>query len=123
MKDFPYEKCHRVVYHLRGINQLKGLYKRGFEIIRAVYVVDETFTDNNILAITASAIWNRVDELSFRQMVNDKYQTTNYCQELLRRGHKEGLWHYIEQGDYNTYFVEGKLYYKFSDIKGETEND
>lgn len=123
MKDFPYEKCHRVVYHCRGINQLTGLYRRGNEIIRAVYVVDETFTDNNILAITASAIWNHIDELSFRQMVNDKYQATNYCQDLLRRGHKEGLWHYIEQGDYNTYFVEGKLYYKFSDIKGEKEND
>jgi hypothetical protein len=59
-----------------------------------------------------------IDELSFRQMVDENYNATTYCQDYLREGHKKRWW-YIEQGDYNTYYVNGKLYNKFSDIGKE----
>lgn len=121
--EFPYEKCIRVVYHIRNIEMLNDICRHGNEIIRVVFVVDETFTERMIGAIAYDVrVVRGFDELSFRQMVDKNYQITNYCQEYLRAGHKKA-WHYIEQGDYNTYYVNGKIYYKFSEIKGEKGNE
>lgn len=124
VKDFPYEKCHRVVYHLRGMSQIGRVTRKGNEKVRIVFVVDKSVKPSAITYYyTLYRLNMDIDELSFRQMVDENYQTTDYYQDFLKEGHDKGRWHYIEQGDYNTYFVEGKLYYKFSDIKGEKKND
>ena len=57
-----------------------------------------------------------ISELSFRQMIDKNYQTTDYCQDYLQQGHKKD-WYYIEQCDYNMYFVEGELYDHYEDLK------
>jgi hypothetical protein len=117
--DFPYEICHRVVYHLRYVDDLPKVRRHGNEIVRVVFVATEDLT-RDLIDDIASFVEYRddIDELSFRQMVDKDYQVTTYCQEYLRLGHKKRWW-YIEQNDYNTYYVEGKLYYKYSDISKE----
>lgn len=117
---FPYMRCHRVVYHCRNISDLSKIRRYGNEIVRVVFVVTEEFTRDLIYSISNYVNYSpKIDELSFRQMVDKDYRVTDYCQDFLRSGHKQ-LWWYIDQGDYNTYFVNGKIYYKFSDIsKGE----
>lgn len=118
-KGVPYWMFHRVAYHLHDIEQIQRIEKYGKEIIRVVFVVTEDFTPEKIMEIVAAVMKNSdIDELSFRQMVDDNYQATDYCQEFLRNGHKK-WWYYIEQNDYNTYFVNGKLFDKFSEINSE----
>ena len=113
---FPYEWCHRVVYHCRGMASLLCVRRRGTEKVRVVFVVTEDFTKEKIDKIANYVErTTQIDELSFRQMIDKDYKVTDYCQEYLRAGHKKRWW-YIEQNDYNTYFVNGKLYYKYSDI-------
>ena len=120
--DFPYWKFSRVVYHLHNPSDISRVFKRNGEKVRVVFVVTEDFTPDKIMEITALVRKNlSIDELSFRQMIDGNYQPTNYCQEFLRKGHKK-YWYYIEQNDYNTYFVEGKLYTKFSDIHSEVSD-
>ena len=115
--DFPYDQCIRIVYHLNSIKDLSTLGKQGRAKIRIVYVVTKDFIEDIIDDIYYRFLSNPyVHELSFRQMVSNKYTTTHYCEDYLKAGHNLGCWHYIQQNDYNTYFVEGNLYYKFSDI-------
>lgn len=113
---FPYGKCYRVVYHLRDMNDISKIKRRGNEKVRVVFVVTEDFTDDKIATIVNRVHYNRdIDELTFRQMIDKNYRVTNYCQDTLRRGHKV-LWYYVEQDDYNPYYVNGTIYYQFSDI-------
>lgn len=116
---FPYERCHRVVYHIRSLTDLFNIHRRDGEIVRVVYVVTKEFMPGliDLIADFVEASTD-IDELSFRQMVDENYQATTYCQEHLRAGHKKRWW-YIEQDDYNTYFAEGKIYHKYSDIGKE----
>lgn len=118
-----YDKFERVVYHLHSIEQLDRTRPDAYtvirHIVRVVYVVTEDFTPEKIMNIVAEVKkrpW--ISELSFRQMVDNHYQATNYCQEFLRKGHKK-WWYYIEQCDYNDYFVNGKIFKKFSEINSE----
>lgn len=117
---FPYEKCYRVVYHCRSFENLLTIRRHGNEIVRAVFVVTEDFDEKKIKEI-AEFVKNseHIDELSFRQMVDSGYRPTNYCADILKAGHKKDWW-YIEQNDYNPYYVNGDIYYKFSEI-GVTE--
>lgn len=113
---FPYEKCYRVVYHCHNLCQLVAIKRHGNEIVRAVFVVTEDFTEeliHNIYNYVSNS--DVIDELSFRQMVDKDHRVTHYCQDYLRKFHKDRWW-YIEQSDYNPYFVNGDIYYKFSDI-------
>ena len=57
-----------------------------------VFVVTENFTEDfiNKIAVYCSNS-NTIDELSFRQMVDEHYQATNYCKEYLENGHQK-LW-------------------------------
>lgn len=113
---FPYEKCDRVVYHLHDITQLPLVRRYGNEKVRVVFVVTEDFTIDKINYISSYVSGSDIiDELSFRQMVDKEYRVTNYCRDYLRTGHQKDWW-YIEQGDYNSYFVNGMIYYKYSDI-------
>ena len=58
---------------------------------------------------------NQIDELSFRQLVDDKYETKFYLHNYLKLGHKK-LWWYIMQNDYNLYYAENKLYTEYRNI-------
>lgn len=118
-----YDKFKRVVYHLHDIKALDNTRASCWDvpkhIVRVVCVVTEDFTPEKIMNIVAEVKkrpW--ISELSFRQMVDSNYQATDYCQEFLRKGHKK-WWYYIEQCDYNDYFVNGKIFKKFSEIHSE----
>lgn len=116
--NFPMDKCCRVVYHLRDIEQLYNIKRKGNEKVRVVFVVTRSYTIGDLINITrAFECLGDIDELSFRQMVNDNYETMEYNHQVLLWGHNKGLWHYIEQNDYNIYYVNGNIYDKFSDIK------
>lgn len=114
--EFPYSKCYRVVYHLHDFDQLASIVRHGNEIVRVVFVVTKKFKPELIDKIAdfveASDV---IDELSFRQMVDKGYHVRHYCHDYLREGHQKRWW-YIEQNDYNSYFVNGTIHYRFSDI-------
>lgn len=114
--EFPYERCYRVVYHLHDFDQLTKIVRHGKEIVRVVFVVTKKFKPELIDQI-ADFVENSdiIDELSFRQMVDKNYHVRNYCHEYLLEGHQKRWW-YVEQADYNSYFVNGTIHYQFSDI-------
>lgn len=118
-KRIPYGQFYRVVYHCRQPEDLFYIKRSFHEKVRVVFVVTPTVTRSLIDNIETIVNFHPdIDELSFRQMIDENYVATNYCQDYLREGHKKRWW-YIEQGDYNTYYVNGKLYNKFSDIGKE----
>ncbi len=115
--DFPYNKFNTIVYHLIDVKSIKGIVKYSNEKIRVVFVVDEYFTEEYVNNIVKE-VYNNSDivELSFRQMVDSNYKTTNYLKQFLKEGHKNKWW-YIEQDDYNLYYSENKLSTKYEDFK------
>lgn len=116
ISNAPYRCFERVVYHLHDFEQLKSIKRINNEIIRIVFVVTENFTVDLINRI---AVYchnsDDIDELSFRQMVDNHYEKTDYCREYLKEGHKK-LWWYIEQNDYNLYYCENKVYTEYRKI-------
>ena len=120
--SFPFYDCYRVVYHANTFDQLSHIHRTGNEIVRVVYVVTEDFTLEDIMNI-ALYVQNStdIDELSFRQLVDDNYEEQHYLEDYLKLGHKK-LWHYIEQNDYNLYYAENKTYTKYRDFKGGNDD-
>lgn len=119
---FPYSKCKRVVYHLNkgDIPELINIKKTGNEIIRVVFVVTKDITRFDIMNIwTLSAYSKDVSELSFRQMVNENYEPEYYHHDFLQTYSNLGFFHYIEQNDYNCYYVNGKCYNTYKEIGKE----
>lgn len=109
----------RIVYHCHSIHDIYKIQKtRADQKIRAVFVVDETFTEVLIDDIV-SAVKEcpDIDELSFRQMVDADYNPTHYCEEYLKAGHQKDWW-YIQQCDYNIYYAENEVKFKFEDWRG-----
>lgn len=120
VKNAPYKYFDRVVYHLHDFGQLKLVKRKAEEVVRVVFVVTENFTEDLINQIAVFCHnSDDIDELSFRQMVDDHYQDTDYCKDYLRQGHQK-LWWYIEQCDYNLYYCENKVYTEYRKI-GESE--
>ena len=121
VKSAPYPYFDRVVYHLHDFEQLKSIKRVGHEIVRVVFVVTKNFTEDLINRI---AVYchnsNEIDELSFRQMVDNHYEETDYCREYLKEGHQK-LWWYIEQCDYNLYYCENKVYTEYRKIGEQNE--
>ena len=121
----PHWLFDRVVYHVHSLEQLyyiKSLNKD--QIVRVVFVVTENFTEDMIDRITTfCANSEDIDELSFRQMVDNHYEKTYYCHDYLKAGHGK-LWWYIEQDDYNLYYCENKVYTEYRSIgcKEEQKN-
>lgn len=114
---FPIGGCHRVVYHLQDMDQLYDIKRWGKEKVRVVFVVTGRFTVGDLILITrAVEALPDIDELSFRQLVGNNYETMYYNHETLKWGHEKGLWHYIEQNDYNLYYVNGEIFTEFSEI-------
>ena len=119
LSNVSYNRFNRVVYHLHSLKQLRSIKRIGNEIIRVVFVVTKDFTEDLINKIAVYCYnSDNIDELSFRQMVDDHYQATDYCRDYLRSGHQK-LWWYIEQNDYNLYYCENKVYTEYRKI-GET---
>lgn len=123
-KEWPFDQFDRIVYHCRKI---KDLYKitrsRPNQKIRVVFVVTEDFTPLMIDDIAAIVRHHPdIDELSFRQMVGKNYETTHYCEDYLKHGHQTDWW-YIEQRDYNIYYAENKVCFKYEDFKGKFYED
>lgn len=117
---FPYEYFDRVVYHIRStdINELIKIRRHGSETVRIVMIATESLSTEDFIKLSRFVeMSSDIDELSFRQLVNDKYKTQYFNHDLLLWGHKHGLWHYIEQNDYNLYYAENKVLRKYEDFK------
>ena len=113
---FHLEKFYRVVYHLNSITQLREIYRRGNEIVRVVFVVTEDFTEKDILEISDYVKESsEIDELSFRQLVDENYETKFYLHQFLQKKHKI-KWYYIQQNDYNLYYCENKIYTTYKSL-------
>ena len=122
-KWFPYENCERVVFHFTMPNQIATLRWLDSKIdlrtptIRVVYVVQEHYTRHLINEITKEVNYNYdIEELSFRQMINKDGQTEYHCHDYLKEGHGK-RWYYIEQSDYNEYFVQDHIEKEYLKIK------
>lgn len=115
-EDFSIERYTRIVYHLRALNELHKIKRHGKEIVRVVFVVTAFYTEEYIDAI-ADYVKNSpdIDELSFRQLIDDSYTTQPYLQEYLIGGHQRRWW-YIEQCDYNLYYTENQVYTSYKEL-------
>lgn len=117
--EFPYGKCMRVVYHLRDFDQLAGIVRHGNEGIRVTFTVDKSWTLDRIDKVAdfceASEV---IDELYFRRASERGPCVALCCEEYLREGNGK-RWTYVERFEENPpYFVNGTIYYSFSDISG-----
>lgn len=120
---FDMSEFKRVVYHANSFYDMLRIHRVGNEIVRVVYVVTEDFTEDMINQIAEYVKQSDdIDELSFRQLIGENYEIKYYCHDYLKAGHQKDWW-YIEQSDYNTYYVEGKIYHRYEDIGKETQYD
>lgn len=122
LPNVPYDRFDRVVYHLHSLEQLYSIKRENCSIVRIVFVVTEDFTEDTIYRIAVfCANLEDIDELSFRQMVDNHYRETYYCHDYLKAGHKK-LWWYIEQNDYNLYYCQNHVYTEYKNIGGGDSN-
>ena len=123
MMLFPFDKFNRIVYHLHTTDELDSVRRFGNEIVRVVFVVDDDMTEDEINGIADYVeTSDQIDELSFRQRVDENYEPTYHLHDFLKAGHQKRWW-YIEQCDYNTYYHNGKLYTKYTDIFEKESQD
>lgn len=120
--SFPYNKCKRVVFHFSMPTQINMLYWRHSLIklpdnVRVVYVVQPHYTKYIINQIVQQVKSNEeINELSFRQMINANGTADNTLYDYLKAGHMKD-WYYIEQCDYNEYFVQDHIEREYLSIK------
>ena len=111
-------KFDRIVYHVHDINDLNYIERKGIDqIVRAVFVVSDDMTEQSIKEI-AEYVRNskEIDELSFRQRVDNHFQPTYHLHDFLKAGHKKD-WYYIEQYDYNIYYAENEIHKEFNSFR------
>lgn len=119
---FPYDNCERVVFHFTVPNQIKMLYYTDRLVclpskVRVVYVVQEHYTRHIINEIVKEVLaCEEITELSFRQMIKADGTTDYTLYDYLKEGHMKD-WYYIEQQDYNEYFVQDHLEREYLAIK------
>lgn len=119
---FPYDNCERVVFHFTVPNQIKMLYYTDKLVclpskVRVVYVVQEHYTRHLINEIVKEiSACEEITELSFRQMIKADGTTDYTLYDYLKEGHMKD-WYYIEQQDYNEYFVQDHLEREYLAIK------
>lgn len=119
-QNFPFDAFDRVVYHVKttDLNELIKIKRHGNEIVRIVMIATEKLKTEDFIKMSRFVeMSSDIDELSFRQLVNSNYETQYYNHELLSWGHRHELWHYIEQNDYNLYYAENKVSFKYEDFK------
>lgn len=121
LENFSYDKCERVVFHLTMPTQISLINNRLFnlpKLVRVVYVVQDYYNKrliNQIVEFVQDKN-NAVNELSFRQMINKNNQPEYYCHDYLKHKHMKN-WYYIEQCDYNDYFVNNHIEKEYLSIK------
>lgn len=106
----------RIVYHCRSSFDIWKIKKtKPEQKIRVVFVVTEDF-DSDWIDMLVACVHNNpdIDELSFRQMVDSGYNATHYCEDYLKAGHQKDWW-YIQQCDYNIYYAENEVKFRFED--------
>lgn len=119
---FPYNNCERVVFHFTVPNQIKMLYYTDRLVclpskVRVVYVVQEHYTRHLVNEIVKEvSACEEITELSFRQMIKADGTTDYTLYDYLKEGHMKD-WYYIEQQDYNEYFVQDHLEREYLAIK------
>lgn len=126
-EGFDIGRYTRIVYHIsphgdspilvkNAIRDLMKVRRYGNEIVRVVFVITGDYSEF-ILDTIAYYIKNNknIDELSFRQLIDNTYTPQTYLQDYLRAGHKKKWW-YIEQGDYNLYYSENKVYTSYKEL-------
>ena len=119
---FPYDNCERVVFHFTVPNQIKMLYYTDRLVclpskVRVVYVVQEHYTRHLVNEIVKEvSACEEITELSFRQMIKADGTTDYTLYDYLKEGHMKD-WYYIEQQDYNEYFVQDHLEREYLAIK------
>lgn len=121
--NFSPARCKRIVYHLHNKEQLSQIKRFGNEIIRAVFVVTDDMTNKDIHDIAELVKKSTIiDELSFRQRVDKNYKVSFHLHNELKVGHKKDWW-YIEQNDYNLYYVENRVYTKYGNFRREGNDE
>lgn len=125
--NFPYDLCERVVFHLNMSTQISMLLERDRNFcpfpdnVRVVFVVQEHYTKHLIDEIIKEIdddVTYEITELSFRQMIDKNGQPCYYLHDYLKAGHGD-RWYYIEQADYNEYFVNDHIEREYLKIKGD----
>ena len=53
-------------------------------------------------------------------MVDKDYNATHYCEEYLKAGHQKDWW-YIQQCDYNIYYAENEVKFRYEDFRKVTD--
>lgn len=115
--EFPYEKCMRVIYHLRSVDQLESIVRHGNEIVRVVFTVDKSWTLDSIDKIADFCLKSdAIDELYFRRNTDRGHRIGLCCDEYLLDG--DGTrWTYVDRFKENPpYFINGTIHYQFADI-------
>lgn len=116
---FPVELCKKVSYHIHDKKQIQEIKRHGNEKVRVVFVVTDDMTAQDLHEISELVKASReVDQVSFRQRIDEGYSVSYHLHDELKAGHGKDWW-YIEQGDYNLYYAEGKMYDRYADFMGE----
>lgn len=120
---FPYDWCERVVFHFTMPSQITTLKYLSDKIkmpskVRVVYVVQEHYSKHliNEIVTEVERYSDIVTELSFRQMIDKNGNATYTLHDYLKEGHMKD-WYYIEQCDYNEYFVNNHIEKEYLEIK------
>lgn len=121
IKDiFIDDHISRIVLHARSLKDLfkvRDIYPYTSARIRVVFVVTSEMTEDDIKFISKFyELGDGIDELSFRQLVDENFEPYYYHDKFLKMGHEQGKWYYIQQNDYRNYYSEGKVYSKYSDL-------
>ena len=116
INDFPSEKYHRIVYHLRNIEDIDRVVKKRENILRIVYVIQDKFSTEDINTIYSKFSNSNIDELSFRQRVDKDFKISYHLHDFLLENHKKKWW-YIQQSNYNTYYAENEIHSEFNEFK------
>lgn len=121
----PYSHFDLIAFHLINTEDILKVNTLdcGSATKRIVFVVDKNFTEQKIDDIYDIYLCcYDILQLSFRQMILPDYSAAYYCHNHLKEGHKHEKWHYIEQCDYNTYFVNGKITDGYEDFRIVKDN-
>ena len=82
---------------------------------RAVFVVQDHYNKYIINEICKEVQKHNIGELSFRQMIGNDGSIHYTLSDFLKEGHRDKWW-YIEQDDYNDYFVGNHIESKYLEI-------
>ena len=121
----PYSHFDLIAFHLTGTQDIVKVdsLNCGSSAKRIVFVVDENFTKQKIDSIYEMyQCCQNISQLSFRQMILPDYSSAYHCHEYLKEGHEQRKWYYIEQCDYNTYFMNGEITSRYEDFREKGAN-